>query len=349
MSNIDAFNPEKIDFLSPTFSFKRLREAVHTYYAENKPLREATAETTFGQLLRAGIQQFAINSYEVVPVVYPDLVTEISSRRRQEWYAPLYRPNIPKMVDTGQKFQDSQVKGLDRELVNYKFGMIESFERELFDDDQTGQIRNRAALMGENFKILEEIWVVKRLVGASASEQGVDVPASTLDDGSVFTTAKGNRPSSYALLTQGALEASNTALRKIKDPLGNRFLVNPTVLLVSPDDEFNALKLLNSALQPSVPSSTTGDTGYTMTFNPLQGRYQLKVSVFAPSRSWMIGDFKKGFVFQRRDPLEIVQENPASGDSFAMDSYRFRARSRFTADWIESRFAYCGNDGSVTS
>jgi hypothetical protein len=60
-----------------------------------------------------------------------------------------------------------------------------------------------------------------------------------------------------------------------------------------------------------------------------------------------VGDPKRGFVFQRRDPMEVVQENAQSGDSFRMEVYAFRARERFEADWIEPRFAYLGNDGSV--
>jgi len=152
----------KIDWFSPELSFKRLREAVYTQATR---LREANAESAFGQLLRAGIQTYAINSYNTVPVVYPDLVTEVSSRRFQEYYAPLFRPNLPKRVDRGQEFQDNPVLGLDRHLTNQKFGMIEAFERELFDDDQTGQIKNRASQMGENFKIMEEIYVIGKILG----------------------------------------------------------------------------------------------------------------------------------------------------------------------------------------
>ena len=62
-----------------------------------------------------------------------------------------------------------------------------------------------------------------------------------------------------------------------------------------------------------------------------------------------LGDTKKGFVFQRRDPLEIVQESPNTGMGFEQEIYAFRGRERFEADWIEPRFAYLGNDGSVTS
>lgn len=338
----------------PTLSFRRLRESTYNHAAR---LREANAESAFGQLLRAGIQTFAINSYDAVPVVYPDLVTEVTSRRFQEFYAPLFRPNLPKQVDRGQRFQENPAFGLDRVLTNFKFGMIEGFERELFDDDQTGQIKNRASQMGENFKIMEEIYVMGKIIGAGQTNQGVFVaPDITFTDvvaagasgnGSYNTSPKQNRPAVFARLSQANLESADISLMNITDDLGNKFLVTPNTLLTSSNDKFVAAKLLNSTLQPSVPSATADSTGYVMTINPLQGLYKLLVSRFLPAKAWILGDPKKAIVFQRRDPLEIIQEQPASGQSFDIEAYRFKARSRFEVGMIDSRFLFLGDDGTV--
>lgn len=344
---------KKVDWDSPQLSFRRLRESVTDKAVR---LRESNPESAFGSLLRAGIQTFALNSYQTVPVVYPDLVTEVTSRRFQEYYAPLFRPNLPKAVARGQRFQENPIAGLDRTLINFKFGMIETFERELFDDDQTGQIKNRASQMGENFKIMEEIYVMGKIIGAGQTSQGVavppdvtffdTVPAGATGTGS-YNTAKGNRPAAFGRLNQPNLESADISLMNITDDLGNKFLVSPNTLLVSPIDKFVGAKLLNSTLQPSVPTANAGDTGYVMTVNALQGLYKLLVSRFLPTKVWILGDPKKCLVFQRRDPLEIVQEQPASGVSFDIESYRFKSRSRFEVGMIDSRFNFLGDDGTV--
>jgi hypothetical protein len=344
----------RVDWEAPELSFRRLRESV---YKQAVRLREANPESSFGQLLRAGIQTFAINSYDAVPVVYPDLVTEVTSRRFQEYYAPLFRPNLPRQVNRGQRFQENPAAGLDRVLTNFKFGMIEGFERELFDDDQTGQIKNRASQMGENFKIMEEIYVMGKIIGAGQTSQGVfvapdvtygdTVAATGVGNGSYNTLPKANRFTTFVRLSQANLELADIAQSNIVDDLGNKFLVTPNTLLTSTADKFVAAKLLSSTLQPSVPSASADSTGYVMTINPLQGLYKLLVSRFLPTKAWILGDPKKAMVFQRRDPLEIVQEQPASGQSFDIEAYRFKARSRFEVGMIDSRFLFMGDDGTV--
>lgn len=333
----------QIDFTSPSLSFRRLRE-VAEQIAE---LHEANAESSFGYLLKAAVQEYANDSYKDLPVVYPQLVTEINSKRRSEVYGGLYRPNLPKPVDAGEKFHDTSFKGFERELVNHKYGHIETFERELFDDDQTGQVRTRASNLGEGFKTFEEIYVLSRLFGAARTEEGIDIAASNWTDNGTpgcFTTALGNRPSTYTRLSQDGLEAAHITMRSMKDPLGRKFLVVPRFLLVSPEDEFTAYRILNSPLMANTATATTAAQ-----VNPLQGRYTPVSSPFVKAYAWLLGDMPRGFVFQRRDPLEIIQESPNSGDSFRQEVYAFRARERFEADWIEPRFAYLGNNGDVTS
>lgn len=334
---------DAVDWRSPALSFRRLYEAA----ARVSELMESNVETSFGYLLRSAVQEFANDAYKDLPVIYPNFITEIPSRRRSEIYGGLYRPNLPRQVDAGEKFQDTSFKGFEREITNFKFGHIETFERELFDDDQTGQVRARSANMGEGFKIFEEIYTLSRLLGLARTEEGVDVPASTYNNGTdgagvVYSATLGNRPTPYVRLSATALETAHITMRSMTDPLGRKFLVTPVVLLVSPIDEFTAYRIINSPIEPN----TTLDTK-SMLVNPLQNRYKLFSTAFIPEKAWMIGDPKRGFVFQRRDPLEIVQENQQSGDSFRHEVYAFRARERFECDWVEPRFAYLGDDGSV--
>lgn len=330
---------------SDNFSWRRLRENL---VSNEGSLREANSESAFGQLLRYGVQHFMFDAYQSIQdFVYTDLVSARPSTNRQEWYAPLFGVEIPRDVPTGGAFEDSKVSGLDTELVNKKVGRMFTVERELIDDDQTGQVQMRAQGLGERLRYKEESDVLGVDVFTLATK-GTGITGTA---GVSYTAAIGNRPAAFAALLQPGLEAADIALHNMLDPIGNRILVKPSLLLVSPADKFNGAKLMNSALQPSVPGSAgqtystagSGLTGYTGTINPLQGLYALKVSRFLPATFWYLMEPKTSIVWQDRDPMELIMEDRNSGRSFDRDEYRWRLRRRYATTVIEYRYIFCGN------
>lgn len=342
-----GFDAGKIPFAEDGFSIKTLKENTVKLVETKRSLREANSETVFGALLRYGVQNFMFDAYKsVTDFVYTDYVRMRTSKNRQEWYAPLFGVEIPQDVPLGGKYEDSRVAGLDIEVINKKVGRILSFEREAIDDDQTDQLQQKSGELGSRMRYKEE-----------ADVNGVDVyTLATLGrgitgvSGTSYTAAIGNRPASYAALAQPGIEAADILAHNMVDPLNNRIMVKPSILLVSPADKFNAAKLLNSALQPSVPggagqtanTATSGLTGWTMTMNPLQGLYNLKVSRFLPSGYWYLID-PQSTVFQDRDPLELLMEAHDAGASFERDEYRWRVRRRYQTATLEYRYIICGN------
>jgi len=361
-----GINIEQVDWTDPDFSVKQLREAayrarranlaVHAGRGGTMGMREASAESSFGQLLRAGVNNFMFDAYQLVPTIYQDLVRVTNSNKFEELYAPLYNSELPQEVFPSEPFDDSKILGLDVHVRNRKFGRMLAFERELVDDDQTGQITQRAANLGEMMRYVEELQVMIAIDGAINPQTGAA--------GYSFTTL-GNQLQTVGQLSQPNLELADIQAQNMVDPLGNFMLVTPDTVLVSPADKFNLLKLLNSTLQPSIPGAsgtqlsaqTGGQTGWTMTINPLQGEYSAKVSRFVrgatssqggpglkgPGQDGSHGacylmQSKKSIVFQDRDPLEIIQEAVNSGTAFSYDQYRYRVRRRFAVRVIDPRF-----------
>ena len=323
-------NPEElIEWDAPDFSFKTLRDKAQEALEES----DTNVSSALGQLFRYGIQRVMFDAYKDVPVVYPDLVQFVSSKNRQDWYAPLYGAEPPLDVQFGAKYVDSRIKGLDIVLVNKKVGRLLSIERELFDFDQSGQITDRASKMGIRVAYKEETDVMYAIENAT------------------YTVALTNRPASYGVLSGITLPVADIALMNMVDPLGNKMLVMPSTLLVSPNDKFSGAMLLQSTLQPSVPgqatqtanTATSGTPGWTMTVNPLQGLYGLKVSRFLTAGAWYLMEPKTSIPFQEASPVEITQENPQSGSAFEQDIYRWKVRRLYNVIVLESRYIYKGN------
>src|SRR5574337_35589 len=352
-------------------------------------LREANSEAALGFLLRKGVQTTANDWYNVAPREWQKYCRTESSSTIAEFYAPLYPSVIPDRVQRGTPFPEGGIQGESSTLVNQKFGAIESFERELFDDDQTGQVRQRAQRLGQGMAVTESIWTSSRFVGAARTYANITVPVSTYSttdysgatvsvpwSSTLFSATAGNRPSTYHVLNMCFLKQAYTTLLNATDPLSNKIIVNPDCLLVAADDAVNAQLLLAPGAYPAVvgqsntavanapilggaTSAAGASQGVTAGFpggwgsaNPFAGiGIKLVVERYLPAWTSAFGEAGKGFVFQQRDPLEVVQQDPASGAAFNTDTYRFRSRERFEADWIAggSRFWFLINDGSVTS
>lgn len=351
---VDVLDKTTFDFDNPGFSWTGMRESA---YKLAHKLREANAEGVFGALLRAGVNNLANTWYELVETNHEQIGATTVSNKLIELHAPLHRGQVPKRVQRGQQFPETRLQGLDIQIQNEKFGALIGFERELFDDDQTGQISQRARDIGENMRILEDAWFFTRFIGTAGSYGGDPIPASqTYPAGVFFTTAMeggGINAIASVAFSSGAVQQLHILLLNMLDLLGNKMLVNPNTLLVGTDNTFSARTLLNSEWYPSTSaikvSGAGADTAVGTSFarNVLDGLYNLVVSRFLPRKSYFLGEAGKGIIMQRRDPLELVQENPASGAAFETDEFRFRSRARWEPDWIDPRFWARGNDGSV--
>lgn len=358
----------------------------------SRKLREAHSETALAFLLRKGVQTIANDWYNVVPREWQDYAGVTQSNTLAEFYPPLYGSQIAGIVPNGERFPEGRIIGENSVLMNYKFGLIESFDRELFDDDQTAQIRLRASRLGQSMALTENIYAAYRFIGAKQSYgSNLTVAASgysTTDvNGTAFTgpwstamygpgtlpifasatpaSTYGNIPTVMSALGLNGLKLAWSVLLNTKDPLGNKIIVNPNTLLVSSMDALHAPMLVappagvpyypspigqsfGVAAQQTASSATAGQAGGVFGANPFMGLgIKVVVARFLADWAWALGEKGKGFMWQERDALEVVQENPAAGAAFEVDAYRFRSRRRFESDWIGggSRFWFLGNAG----
>lgn len=331
------------------FSIKEFRKAA---YATAMRLREAQSETAFGQLLRAGILNEFNNIYQAVEVTYDAVVRQTQSNKRQEFYAPLERVGFPKLTQAGEPFVATNFKGVDKEIINKKYGMILDIERELVDDDQTGQIIQRAQQMGENARIHEEAYVWQRLSGVAGTFDGEAIPASVTyptpyavgvvgTSGGIHGNGNGVNATASHRISQSQVQAGWILSKKMLDQSGRPMVVTPKTIAVSPQDIFFAQVLFNSVQSPSKVSSQSaedGQVGGIMGVNPIQNLVAVIATRFLPDYGCLLIDPAKGFAFQRRDPTEVIQENPQSGPAFSQEVFRYKERSRWEADFIDPKF-----------
>jgi phage major head subunit gpT-like protein len=352
------------NFLTDTEKFP-VRESGFSWKSVLSKLEEADSATSFPQVLRAGVQNIANEAYKTVPTSYEDWVTVVNSDKDTELYAPIQGIGFPRQVGRQELYPEVSAAGLDISLKNRKYGTMFAVEDELIQDDQTGQFQKQAALLGEYMKLLVEALVYGKLASVSGMKYAeFDIPVcetkptdeSTYPWTQTFVGGGANRPASYGVLNQANIQSAKIALLNQKNKLGLKMAVDGSRIIHGPKYVFDSAILMNSAFYPS-GAATAGSTGGAFAINPLKGLADITVSRFmfkndgtvdGTSNAWyLVDDSKPWFIVQLREAMAVLQEAPNAGDSFNRDVVRFKVRMRGNADFIDSRFAWQGNDGSV--
>lgn len=332
---------------------------------------EAEQSTAWVQLLRAGVSNIANDLFQATPGTYEQWVHTVPSKMDTEIYAPLESVGFPDEVPQGGYFPEVSTFGLDIKLRNRKYGSIFAASFEMIEDDQTGQMVQRAQRMGEYLKILTEVLCMAKLASPSngVTYLGRLFPVSETkpsyesnypwtSSSAPFTGGGYNRPSSFGIINQANLTLALQSLMQQKDALGNYVPVMPTHLIASPKRRFDIAQILHSTYYPA-GAQAAGVTGGAFADNVLKSVVDPIITPYMPTNagvinglaeSWYLVDAKKpAFIHQLREGVSLVAEAPNSGDGFARDTQRYKARIRQNADFISPLFMWQGNDGSASS
>lgn len=350
----DPADSDAFPVMKRSFSWKKARTK----------LAEADSVTAFPQVLRAGVQSIVNSMYESVPTTFEAWTHTVQSNKMEELYAPLHGVGFPGAIGEQEIYPEVGAAGLDIKIRNKKFGTLFPVSLELLNDDQTGQFQKQVGLLGQYAKQVLEVLAYGKLASvANMSYGGLSIPVSETQPASEATypwsTALqgggATRPASYGALNQANIQSAFVALMNQKNLLGLKMNVQPDKILCGPTQTFDLSVLLHSAYYPT--GATPGATGGAFSVNPLEGIAEKVVSRFmfdntgavtGSSKAWYLVDSKVPWsVVQVREAAVVEIENPQSGQSFDRDVVRFKLRCRANADFIDPRYAFQGNDGSV--
>lgn len=353
---------KKFPVMKESFNWRKFREQL------DSQMREADTSSAFRQFLVAGILQNVNAMYQQVKVSYQDWVTVTPTNLKETPIAPLHGLQFPREVGSQSPYPVVGAAALDLKIVARKYGSMYEVEKELLEDDQTGQFKQQTGLLGEYLQLLTEVLCYGKLQSvANMSYAGFDVPITETKpsyetnypwttNAAPFRGGGFNRPVTYGTLTQSNIQTGIQQLMQQKNLLGIVMMVNPNRILISPYYRFDLAVLLNSSYYPS-GAAAAGAVGGAFAINPLQGLADATVSRFMPdqngsfannSKAWFLVDSTKPwFQVLSKVPVGVEQEAPNSGQSFERDIIRTKCFTRMNADFIDPRFAWQGSDGSV--
>ena len=156
--------------------------------------------------------------------------------------------------------------------VDYALGMRAT--REMMRDELYGVMEDMAVELAYSANATEETILANTFNnGFNSSYTGPDglelfSSVHVREDGGTFK----NEPSSQADLSKSTLETGLTDFRKnFTDGAGKKLAIRPKYLLVSPDNQFTAARLLDSTNNPVVNYGEDADNDSTAAINPING------------------------------------------------------------------------------
>lgn len=286
-----------------------------------------------------------INSvYGVTRAEYPEEYRELfdifSSRKHTEEDVGASMFGLARVKDEGAAVEyDSGSQGFRTRYTHVEYALGFAISRILMEDDLYDVVGNaRAQALAFSMRQTKETVaanVYNRAFNASyTGGDGKEMIAS--DHPRVAGGTWSNEASTPVALSEAALEQACIDIARFTDDRGNKAAYKPVSLIITPELEFTAARILKS-------EGRVGTSNNDINVLNLMGKFR-KVVVnhyLTDTNAWFIRtDCPNGMkLFERRaDDFDMDND-------FDTDNAKFKATMRFSAGWTDPRGIY-GSEGA---
>jgi phage major head subunit gpT-like protein len=285
----------------------------------------------FLEFLEEGLREIFGDSYKQYPKQY-EKIFEIKTSKKA-WEEALSMSSLPmlskKAKGTSVAYSNFNQGVVDR-ATHDTWGLAFTVERELLDDEQYGNIRNSAAMLGRSASYTENTEAANVLNNAFDSNyvgaDGVELCSTVhpLIEGGTFS----NEAANAVDLSMTSFEQALIDIAAFTDHRGHKIAAQPKMLVVAPSNDWAASQLLKSTLDPETANNA---------MNPAMGRIPYTVNNFLtdPDAWFITTDVPNGLRFYSREKPEFTSDN-----IFNSRDKAFKVIERFIATYHDPRGVY---------
>jgi hypothetical protein len=288
---------------------------------------------THPKLLWPGVHKFWGNSYKDQALMHTDVFDMETSDKSYEETVELAGFGLaPVKSEGGAISYDTTVNGFTTRFTNTVYGLGFIVTEEAAEDNQyKSQAEKRAKALKRSMRHTKE-WVHANVLNRAYDSNylggdGVELVSTA------HPTANGTQSNELATpadLSQSAIEDLLIMLRRATDTRGLIMNLQPQALLTSPNDEFNAERILKSSLQSDNAENAT---------NVLKGKFPkgaMSWSFLTDTDAWFIlTDSPDGLKSFQRRALSFEKD----GD-FETGNFKHKSTERYVAGWDDWRRVY---------
>ncbi len=299
----------------------------------------AMVRSQFLSLMVEGLKQVFFLQYKEQAQVHPRIFDITKSKKRQETYQGVTGLGMLDVKPESEAIVYSDlVEGYNKTFLHTAYAKGLRFSRELLDDDQYGVMKRRTEALARSARYRKEYDHAKLFNNASATTYFTGQDSLALFSASHTLAAKpGTLFSNYSASTDlslSALESAFTAIRTFPDDQNLLISMEPSVLLIPPQLEYDAYEILNSVGKPFTADNEV---------NYFKGKLTVIVWPFiTDSNAWFVLTAKSDAA-----PMSFTRvpvEFDSDGD-FDTKDLKVSAYTRYSLGFMDPRFCY-GSMGS---
>ena len=291
----------------------------------------------FGDLLLPGFRKIFNNQYQEIPSLIEELFNMVPSERNYEEDSQVGAfGDFENFTESGQVSYDEIYQGYDTRYNHIEWAKGFQVQRRLFDDDLYNIMNKKPMGLAISAKRSRE----KRGADIFNLNSAMPGPGGTGDGLSLFNDAHTVPSGAYTKdndgtnnLTEAGIEATLIEMRNFRDDRNNYISVNPNLILISPNQQREAEKLVGSR-----GSVGTGDND----INPYYQRFEIKVwQYLTDTNAWYVIDkayMKMFLIWFQRINMEFDQDKDF--DSKVAKFSGYERDSQGFSDW---RWGYRNN------
>ena len=304
----------------------------------------AIVKSDIPQLFRAGLKTLFFQTFGETQANWDKVTTLIMSDKDTEQYAWLGAlPGVQEFLDE-RKAQD--MAAYSYAIKNRTWESTIAVDRAALEDDLYGQIAIRIKQMAAVAKQHLDT-ITFGLLNAGFTNPCYDGlpffgmhPISS-SEGASGTQSNTGTDGLSALSLQNAI----TQMMRFTDDQGKPAGVMPNLLVIPPEQYWEATQLLNSSFFPDPMPVGTQD----LAINPLKGMLTVLTTPYLTNaNNWFLLDTKrvvKALVLQMRKDFEFNALEGNSEEGFMRDQYLYGVRARYNVGYGDWRAAFGAQAG----
>ena len=281
-----------------------------------------------------GVQAFFGAKYREKEMVSDMVFDLVSSDKAYEEYVEETGFGLASIKGEGSSVSyDTDAQGYTHRLTNTTYGLGAIVTREAIEDNLYENIaRKKAAKLARSMRHTKENVFANILNrGFTSAYAGGDGKELFATDHPTLSGTQSNELAVAADLSEAALEDLVNLIRGLEDSRGLKIGAQGKMLIVPPQLEFDAHRIVNSTLQSGTGNN---DINAMKSMGMLPGGVIVWDYLTDPDAFFIKTDVEEGLMRQQRRALELSQDN-----DFDTENARMKATERYTGGWADWRGA----------